>query len=191
MTPNRTKIEQTLGVDLLYYIRDYNAYVLVQYKRLRKASKDWEFRPSADGSFSAELARMRAIAEPCSDQGDPEDHRLGDNFCFIKLCKPTTRLAAAPSGELSAGMYLPLDYFEKLVATGRLSGPRGGVVLRYDNVGRWMSNSSFISLVERAWVGTRRLTSGQVTEMVKRALDAEHSVILAAGRIPPPGRPAS
>jgi hypothetical protein len=125
---------------------------------------------------------MRAIAEPCIDQGDPEDHRLGNNFCFIKFCKPTTRLATAPSGELSAGMYLPLDYFEKLVDSGRLAGPRGGVVLRYDNVGRWVNNSSFISLVERAWVGTRRLTSGQVTEIVRRALNADHSIVLAAGR---------
>jgi hypothetical protein len=182
---NRTPIEQTLGVDLLYYTHDYEAYVLVQYKRLRKGSKAWEFRPSGDRNFAPELARMRAIARPGPDKGDPNDHRLGENFCFIKFCKPTTRLAAAASGELSAGMYLPLDYFDKLVASEQITGPRGGVVVSYDTVGRWLSNSSFISLVERAWVGTRGLTTAQVTEVVEHALAAEHSVVLAVGHAPP------
>jgi hypothetical protein len=183
---NRTSIEQTLGVDLLYYARDYDAYVFVQYKRLRKGTDVWEFRPSGDRNFAAQLERMRTIAQPGTDNGDPNDHRLGQNFCFIKLCKPTTRLAAIPSGELSARMYLPLDYFDKLVASGQLSGPRGGVVVRYANVGRWMNNTSFISLVERAWIGTRGLTTAQVTDVIKRALDAKHSMIIAAGRVPSP-----
>jgi hypothetical protein len=98
---NRTKIETNLGVDLLYYSHNYAAYVLVQYKRLRKGKETWEFRPSQDRNFEPELQRMREIAEPGEDNGDPDEHRLGDNFCFVKLCKPTTT-ATAKTGKANS-----------------------------------------------------------------------------------------
>ncbi len=123
---NRTDIEKNLGVDLLYYSHNYEAYVLVQYKRLRKSDETWEFRPSQDRNFEGELQRMREIAEPGEDDGDPDEHRLGENFCFVKFCKPSTSATARTAkGELSGGMYLPLDYLDKLLATDRLEGPRG------------------------------------------------------------------
>jgi hypothetical protein len=184
---NRQPVERTLGVDLLYYVHDFQAYVLVQYKRLTRGTHDWEFRPSRDGGFSVELDRMRKIGRPGADSGKPADHRLGDNFCFVKFCKPTTARALPTSDtELAEGMYLPLDYLDKLTASGQLAGPRQGVVIRYDNVGRWLNNTAFTMLVERAWVGTRGLTTRQVTKMVEQGLRAGHSVVIAAGQVPAP-----
>jgi hypothetical protein len=166
-----------LGCDLIYYTPDYNAHVLVQYKRLAKPGVGpWEFRPSSDANFEKELKRMRAIAAPARVKDTPEHHRFGENFCFIKFCKATTNDPF--SGELAPGMYLPLDYFDKLALAGRLKGPRGGTVVNYDNVGRWLNNSAFVGLVERAWVGTRGLTSTQLTTVIRRSLAAKHSLIL-------------
>lgn len=183
---NRTPIEKSLGCDLIYYTHDYNAHVLVQYKRLTKpAVGPWEFRPSSDANFEEELKRMRAIAAPARVKDTPEHHRFGDNFCFIKFCKAAT--SDPFSGELAAGMYLPLDYFDKLAEAGRLKGPRGGTVVNYDNVGRWLNNSAFVGLVERAWVGTRGLTSTQLTTVIRRSLAAKHSLILAEGDALPAG----
>lgn len=180
---NRTPIENTLGCDLVYYVHDFNAYVLVQYKRLAKAAKGWEFRPDSDANFDEELERMRSIAAPARVKDDPEHYRMGENFCFIKFCKPVT--TDPFSGELSAGMYLPLDYFDRLVKADRLKGPLGGKVLTYDNVGRWLNNSAFVSLVERSWVGARGLTATQLTDVLHRSLAAKHSLILAEGDAAP------
>jgi hypothetical protein len=182
---NRTPIENTLGCDLIYYIHDFNAYVLVQYKRLAKAAKGWEFRPDSDANFAKELERMRAIAAPARARDDPEHYRMGENFCFIKFCKPVT--SEPFSGELSAGMYLPLDYFDSLVKADRLKGPKGGKVLTYENVGRWLNNSAFVGLVGRSWVGARGLTVRQLTSVLRRSLASKHSLILAEGDVLPPG----
>jgi hypothetical protein len=176
---NRTPIENTLGCDLIYYIHDFDAYVLVQYKRLTKATGGWEFRPDSDANFDNELKRMRAIAAPAKVEDDPEHYRMGENFCFIKFCRPVTNEPF--SGELASGMYLPLDYFDRLVQADRLKGPRGGKVLTYENVGRWLNNSAFVSLVERSWVGARGLTATQLTDVLRRSLAAKHSLILAEG----------
>jgi hypothetical protein len=183
---NRTDVEKNLGVDLLYYSHNYEAYVLVQYKRLRKGEETWEFRPSQDRNFERELQRMREIAEPGEDDGDPDEHRLGENFCFVKFCKPSTSATAKTAkGALSGGMYLPLDYLDKLLATDRLKGTRGGVTARYDRVGRWMTNGDFEALVRNAWVGSRGLSTNDVTKVVRRSLDAKHSIVMAAAKLLP------
>ena len=111
--------------------------------------------------------------------------RPSRNFAFIKFCKSVTDDPF--SGELSAGMYLPLDYFDKLATAGRLVGERGGPLVTYENVRRWMNNSLFISLVERSWVGTRGLTSDQITAVIEQSLAAKHSAIVATGRSMPSG----
>jgi hypothetical protein len=176
---NRTPIENTLGCDLIYYIHDYDAYVLVQYKRLTKAGTRWEFRPDTDANFEQELTRMRAIAARAKVKQDPEHYRMGANFCFIKFYRPVTNEPF--SGELSAGMYIPLDYFDCLVKADRLKGPHGGKVLTYENVGRWLNNSAFVGLVERSWVGAHGRTSQQLETVLRRSLAAKHSLILAEG----------
>jgi hypothetical protein len=182
---NRNDIEKNLGVDLLYYSHNYEAYVLVQYKRLRKGDETWEFRPSQDRNFEPELQRMREIAEPGEDGGDPDEHRLGGNFCFVKFCKPSTSATARTAkGELSGGMYLPLDYLDKLLATDRLKGPRDGVTIRYDRVGRWMTNGDFEAIVRNAWVGSRGLSTEEITKVARRSLDANHSIVMAAAKTP-------
>ena len=41
-------LEQTLGVDLIYYQHQYRSYILVQYKRMsQNGIGGWEFRPTS------------------------------------------------------------------------------------------------------------------------------------------------
>jgi hypothetical protein len=173
---NRLPIEEAVGCDLVYYARDFDAYVLVQYKRLRKEAANWVYRP--DRKFDSELARMREIAAPVEDDSSPEQHRLGENFCFVKLCRPAT--SNPFSGELAPGFYLPLDYLDKLVKAGRLKGPKDGTIIDRVTVGRHLVNGSMVSLVSDAWVGTRGLATQQIEEVIRRSLDAGHSVVAAA-----------
>jgi hypothetical protein len=181
---NESKIEHSLGCDLIYYVHDYDAYVLVQYKRLKKSGDGWEYRP--DKQLPGELRRMRRLTRSATGSTDPRAHRLGDDFCFLKLCKP--EVDDPFSQEMAEGMYLPLGLWDKLVGSGQVLGPRGGTVVTYENVGRHLSNTHFVNLVERAWVGSRNLTSGEVSTIIKEALRAGGSLILATGDSPSPRR---
>jgi hypothetical protein len=65
-----------------------------------------------------------------------------------------------------------------------LKGPRDGVTIRYDRVGRWMTNGDFEAIVRNAWVGSRGLSTEEVTKVVRRSLEAKHSIIMAAAQTP-------
>ena len=54
---NRHAVEQTLGVDVVYYQHEYRSFVLVQYKKLRRGEdKILRYRP--DTSFDIEIQKM-------------------------------------------------------------------------------------------------------------------------------------
>lgn len=55
---NRHKVEETLGVDLLYYLHEHKCYVMVQYKRMIRESDTFVYRPN-DKSYNSEIARMK------------------------------------------------------------------------------------------------------------------------------------
>jgi hypothetical protein len=122
---NRTPIERTLGVDLIYYSSRFNAYVLVQYKRMRHADDDdgsrWHFRP--DNQFEAEIARMRTLVEERAEDVGPYEFRMDERCCFLKICPSV--VAYPFSRDLISGIYLPLAYWDCLVAAGALAGHRG------------------------------------------------------------------
>ena len=94
------KLEHALGCDLVYYARDYDAYVLVQYKRLRQEKSDWVFRP--DKRFDSELTRMREIAAPVFDHAQHVENvgeaigvldDLLQQLCGLLVLAPVVMLA--------------------------------------------------------------------------------------------------
>ncbi len=174
---NRTKIETTLGCDLVYYAHEYDSYVLVQYKRFRWERGRWGFRPSSDKGFDRQLSLLRRLVSGPAGAA-PDAWRFGDTCCFVKFCEPVLRQPL--TGELVRGMYLPLEYLDCVRAAKTAVGPRGGELLTYDSVGRWMSNGSFVDCVKQSWLGTRGLTSQQIAAVIQDALAANRSVVLAA-----------
>jgi hypothetical protein len=151
------------AVLLLYFRHEPASFALLQYKRLMPrsgssgpaADSSLAFRPDSDANFAEELSRMRAIEERAvpkqsrkaapPGQGtlpllDPAaTYRLHSKACWIKLCKPEPFQPL--ESDLVPGMYLPLDYYEQLAESPTTLGPRGGRVITYDNVGRWVSNT--------------------------------------------------
>lgn len=204
MNVNRHKIEEVTGVDLLYYRHEPASFALVQYKRMTRrkvveeddgaatGSKGLEFRPSRDGAFQEELERMRTVEAHASrprakkaakGQGelplfDPVmEYRLHPRVCWIKLCHPE---AFKPvDSDLVGGMYLPLDYYEQMIRSGKTIGPRGGRVITYDRVGRWINNSLFIDLLSGGWIGSQGLQTAWLRTTVEAALSAKRSVVVA------------
>lgn len=127
------------------------------------------YRP--DHNLESELKRMRRVEVMCSKSVG--DFRLSAAPCWLKLCDPQPRLRD-PS-ELIRGMYLAREHFEKLLETCR--GPRGGVRLSYENVSRYLSNTTFIELVRDGWIGSSGVGTQQVGELIKESLETRHAVL--------------
>jgi hypothetical protein len=174
---NRTAVEESMGVDLIYYSGTFKAYVLVQYKRLEETADEekWSFRP--DGQFEKEAKAMRKLRTLHSPPSAME-YRLDGEFCFLKLCH--RRVVEPYSADLVRGLYLPLGYYDALHSGGHIKGPRGGTAVGYSNALRHINNTLFIDLVQDGWVGSQGLTTDQVTEVIKAGLARKNSVILAS-----------
>jgi len=180
---NRRPLEQLTGADLIYHNETHGSFVLVQYKTMSREEDDdgktrLVYRPTSDANLASELERMRALAEVPGD-GSAEQWRLNPGFCFIKLCRPVVNLDY-PERELVGGMYLPLSYWDLLLASPATEGPRGGRVLSYDTVTRRFDNSLFVELVRGSWIGSRTETTETITDLVLQGLDANRSVTVAS-----------
>jgi hypothetical protein len=178
MNANRTAVEHTLGVDVVYWNEQQSSFVLVQYKKMRKEGNDnegttrLEYRP--DRNLGSELERMRQVDARCAPQ--PGDFRLLSTPCWLKLCNPSGRVGDA--SDLIKGMYFAREHFEELIRTFR--GPRGGTVITYENSTRHLSNTLFIELVQDGWIGSSGSASDQIRDLVRESISTGHSVLFGA-----------
>ena len=60
LNANRTRVERTLGVDLVYYNHRYNSFTMVQYKRMR-GDDNPVYRPGSDRNLEKELREYAEI----------------------------------------------------------------------------------------------------------------------------------
>lgn len=177
---NRLPLEEQFGTDLIYYNETYRSFVMVQYKAMeRRGGGKAEFRlPNAQ--LDAEIARMdatlTAIAALADDQSR-DSFRLHEGPFFLKLC--ARHVFNPDDGGLFPGMYLPLDYWRRVVVHDSTQGPMGGRLVTFENVGRKLSESEFISLVAGAWVGTIAPQSSILERIVREVIESGKAVTLA------------
>jgi hypothetical protein len=76
-------------------------------------------------------------------------------------------------------MYLPLGFWNVLIASEKTEGTRGGRVVSYDNIERHITNTQFISLAEKGWIGSRSMTSDKISGIIAELLENGHSIILS------------
>ncbi len=179
---NRKPFEKALGVDLIYFHRDFGAFTLVQYKMMSNTTsqKQLYYNPRSKQDYG-ELLRMRRLWHGLrkSNVGDPaQDYRLGLCPIFFKLCK---RLVLnQDDGGISAGAYIPLDQWQKLLNSPQTKGPRGGRQIGYFNLDdRYLRTGPFVELVQRGLVGTKSPDTKFVADIVEKLVTEEHSVIYA------------
>ncbi|MDA0167533.1 hypothetical protein OJ998_00425 [Solirubrobacter taibaiensis] len=178
---NRHAIEATLGVDLVYYNEFYDAFVLVQYKRMSKESGgNWLYRP--DGNHDSEVARMEAIPHAAAEPLSATNYRLNFGACFVKLCETT--VFDPRSTDLLRGMYLPIEYLAATTESAR--GSRGGIAYGYSTVPRHLNNTQFVNLVQDAWIGSSGLTSATLRTFVEARIQDGRSMVLASASSPAP-----
>lgn len=185
---NRTAVETSLGVDLLYWNEPFDAWALVQYKSMEKTNT--HNQPSAayrpDAAFDEELGRMHAFRASQPDfwetPNNPTSYRLcGDGF-FFKICSRVQLEVLSES--LLPGMYFPRLFVEAVLASPATKGPRGGSLITFDNTERHISNTLFAELVRDGWIGTRCVSSEQVASIVRNKLTSGQAIVLARSRPP-------
>jgi hypothetical protein len=180
---NRTDIEHTLGVDLVYYNHRFHSVVMVQYKRMvEERGGKAIYRPYSDGHYQKEYELMKKFeaADPGLEDYDLEGYRLHPKTFYWKLC---SSVSYQPAGtELIPGVYIPLDYWELLVRSDSVKGPQGGVGLTRHNIHRHISNTLFTELVQGGWIGSRSANTDLLSQIIQGCLDGGDSLMLAASR---------
>jgi hypothetical protein len=182
---NRHKLEETLGVDLIYYCHRFNSYLMIQYKRLTKDGNNDKigYRPT-DKSYREEIQRMREF-EKLFPEGNRlvnvSDYRLHHEPFYFKLCP--AEIFDPTSTDMIHGMYIPLGFWEILLESPDILGKRGGRILTFDTVSRYFNNTSFINLVREGWIGSRVLRTDVVTDIIHSSLEENRAVVLASMRL--------
>ena len=177
---NRLALEEQTGADLIYYNETFRSFVLVQYKAMESGDEGPEFRWRPEDQLAEEVTRMDDLlealkAEPADNA--PASFRLHANPFFLKLCP---RLNFNPDDKgLTPGMYLPLEYWKSLASDPATEGPRGGRLITYENVGRKMTNSEFITIVANAWIGTTVPQSVVLEKVIRSVIETGKTVTLA------------
>lgn len=176
---NHQRLEETLGVDLIYYNDTYHSFVCVQYKAMEQEHSGAVFRfPKED--LSREIERMDSVLKllgAVTRNAEPCGFRLNENPFFLKFCPRVVFEPDKP--ELIRGMYLPIDYWRILEQHSTTLGPRQGRQLTFDNAGRHIDNTGFIYLVSKGWIGSNTQQSAVLGDIVNVILTGQRSVTLA------------
>lgn len=186
---DKEALELATGTDLIYHRVNEQAWVLVQYKRMKKVVKDgdaedWFYR--TDDQLKTEIDRMRRV--PVSPLGLSADSwRLNPEPFYVKLVRDRT--ARPQDRSLLPGMYFPLSYFERLLTDPRTETRGQSRLIGYHNAGRHMTNTDFTALLSDAWIGSSGETTETLKDLVAMAITGGRSAVVALDHTPAPDRP--
>lgn len=181
---NRLPLEEQTGTDLIYFNETYQSFVMVQYKAMehadRKSGIPLYLYRLPDAQLKKEINRMDVVLgalKACAINTDIGGFRLTENPFFLKLCP---RLVFNPDDVgLVPGMYLPLDYWKLLENDPGIKGPKGGRRITYKNAKRHFNNTSFTTVVSKAWVGTTPRQSQVLKDVIRETLETGKAVAIA------------
>lgn len=176
---NHQRLEETLGVDLIYYNNTFNSFVCVQYKAMEHEHSGAVFRFPKD-DLTKEVTRMDSALRLLGQivrETEPHGFRLNENPFFLKFCPRVVFEPDKP--DLIRGMYLPIDYWRILEQHPSTLGPRQGRRLTFENAGRYFDNTGFIYLVSKGWIGSNAAQSAVLGDIINAILGGQRSVTLA------------
>jgi hypothetical protein len=103
--------------------------------------------------------------------------RLRQNPFYLKFCPARQSEITDNQLILTKGITVPVEYYTWRNQNGYLLGPRGGKVVTYQNMGRWINNDLFINLINRGWIGTEESVTSYLFNIAAAALDQNRMVI--------------
>ena len=89
----------------------------------------------------------------CDHDDSPQTWRLSSHGCLLKLVRQPREFDPR-SNRLLAGMYLPLEYLDELLAYDSTLTDRGARRLGCNTIDRYITNGLFVALVRQGWIGT-------------------------------------
>lgn len=176
---NRTRVEENLGVDLIYYSHRFDSFVMVQYKSLRREGKGRDvYRPQNDRNVIKEIKAMGEVLKLIKTRPEVtmQGFRLYNDPFFFKLCKST--VVDPLSTKMSYGIYLPLSLWDSTCQHAK--GPRGAIALTWDGCPRKMSREEFVRNVRNGWIGSPPKASNVLQRLVQQSLIGKKLLVCAA-----------
>lgn len=177
---NHLPLEEQFGADLIYYNETYASFVMVQYKAMEAAPGQRPTFRFPNRQLTEEIARMdevNSLLRSSAGNVALSGYRLLENPFFLKLCP---RVVLDPDNVgLLPGMYIPLDCWKLIELDESLVGARGGRMVSYENLDRYLENTTFISLVANGWIGTNINQAEVLAELVRHVLQSGRSLTLA------------
>ena len=177
---NRLALEEQTGADLIYYNEAFQSFILVQYKTMTHEDERAVFRWRSGDQLAKEIERMTALLDEMRklpSDARPASFRFNANPFFLKFCP---RVLFNPDDKgLFKGMYLPLNLWHALAADDCTKGSRGGRLITFDNVGRWINNTDFLTLVSDAWIGTTIPQSRTLSRVIETVVSTGKTVTFA------------
>lgn len=177
---NKNALEHTLGVDLIYYNKEYHSFVLVQYKLMSEKNSTDGFYYRPNDQLDKEIKRMDEFNKnfSCADKIDSHmAYRLNcDGFMFKFV--PNNGLQVA-SEQLIPGMYVTREYMEFLLSDKGPKGIREGKIISFKNSPRYLTNTEFSSSVNRGWIGSRAAQSDVLEQLVKKFFETGRALLVA------------
>ncbi len=174
MNVNRTPIETTLGVDLFYYNHTYHNYIFVQYKRLTKNGKTYNFNIKSDSNFLKDMERMSNVEDALVSKSGSlkslEDYRVSKEMFYFKFCRDDQEIL---SKDLAKGMYLPKSFMNEYINTFEKK------TVSYENINRYFNNTMFIDLVKTGLFGSQIEESNEISNLINDIISTGKSVIIA------------
>ncbi|WP_154923297.1 hypothetical protein [Klebsiella grimontii] len=177
---NKNSLEHTLGVDLIYYNKSYQSFVLVQYKTMKEENDSDGFFYRPDKQLDKEIARMNDFHHKITLSKDflsHHEYRLNQDGFLFKLV-PCKGLQAA-SEKLISGMYITREYMQFLLGPNGPKGKRGGRFISFKNSPRYLTNTEFSDFVNRGWIGTNCKQSSTIALLIHGFLQTGRAVIVA------------
>ena len=169
---NRTRLESNIGVDLIYFDHINRSYIFVQYKRLAEENGEYIYRPKSDKNLDKELKLMERLEINLSK--DESDYRINDQIFYFKFCKERQEVYTRG---LSSGFYMPKDYFLLVNKLQKESG--NSLVISYDTITRYITNTIFIELIKSGLIGTKIDDAEIISNIIEGSLSNNKSLILA------------
>jgi hypothetical protein len=146
---NRTKLEHLIGVDLIIFNKNTNAYIFIQYKRMVEENEQMIYR--IDKQMHKEIELMTKLNQKLSLEANV---RLKSDPFYLKFCPSKQDQSVSNGKKLTKGIIIPLGNYLYLYEGDHLKTERGAQIVTYKNVTQYLDNTLFIDLYQNGWIGS-------------------------------------
>lgn len=175
---NRKKAETTLGVDLIYFNRKFESFVMVQYKTWKQESGRNIYR--YDDGYAKQIISMKTADKILFRQHiftkfTLNSYRIDPNPFYFKICYPEN---ISYNQHMIGGLYLPYLYTE--ICMNECSGKYGGRLIREEDIPYRINNNLFIELVKSGLIGSRGIKNQiELNQVINNLLESGHRITIA------------